>query len=474
MKEELYETVVVPGQGIKLTVSEGGEGKVGDDLVVLVGSQDLLRGHGVSILSEHLGIADSLRVGGKVAVFMAVGGVLHFIIGVSDMVRPDAAAAIATLKSWGVRCYMVTGDERATALAIGKTVGISSNMIFAGARPDEKEQFIKKLQSVGKKVAFIGDGTNDSPALARADVGFVMAGGTDIAIEAGDIVLCRNNLASMVTAIHLADKTMRRIKINYFWALGYNAVLIPISAGVFFPRYHFALMPMLAGGAMALSSVCIVLSSLLLLLYTPPTLLGTISSAVTPLTISGINTADMLCTCPTSVAPVLVVNEDRLNGMPRKIINSIRRKIRPYYSLICAITASGSKEDYSLINEAVESDLESCVLVADEGDLSDVERFLRSVDPTKLTAYDDEHDDQEDVNSKTYANGIIDADGSTATGTRLTSKGGKSPVRKRNLVKTADAGCSCAKSNCRCDSSCRCGARAQTNLSTQKIRSQKN
>ena len=478
-----HHTLVVPGQGIKLTVSpKDEEGKAEDDLTVLVGSQDLLRSHGVSISPVHLAIAGGLRVGGKVAVFMAVGGSLWTIIGVSDMVRPDAAAVIATLKSWGIRCYMVTGDERATALAIGQAVGISSNLIFAGARPDEKERFISKLQSVGKKVAFIGDGTNDSPALARADVGFAMAGGTDIAIEAGDIVLCRNDLSSMVTAIHLADKTMRRIKINYFWALGYNSFLVPISAGVLFPYYHFALVPMLAGGAMALSSVCIVLSSLLLLLYQPPKLRGspisTVSSKISNSTgvvdesmSSTTSDIDMLCKCPASMAPVLLKDDDSLRAIPGRILNSIRMKVRPYYSLICAVTSMGSKDDYSFINSSVhdddgemheEIDLESCILVADEGDLTDVERFLRSVDPTKLNLQDDE----EGI--------IVRGESGSSKGVKqrnisafsISSNDAASPsvLRKRTSVKSgtvsglgADGGCTCNKSNCRCGADCRCG-----------------
>jgi Cu+-exporting ATPase len=270
--ENSYQTTVVPGQGIKLAVTIDQEHD--DNFDVLVGSQGLLHSHGVNITSQHADIAAGLRGGGKVAIFMSIGSSLRVIIGVSDPVRPDAAAVVAKLREKGIRCYMVTGDERATAVAIGKVVGISVSDIFAGAKPDDKEKFLKKLQSRGKIVAFIGDGTNDSPALARADVGFALAGGTDIAIEAGDIVLCRNDLSSMITAIDLASKTMRRIKINYFWALFYNSVLVPISAGVLFPSYHFALVPMYAGMAMALSSVCIVLSSLFLLLYTPPVLLG--------------------------------------------------------------------------------------------------------------------------------------------------------------------------------------------------------
>lgn len=479
LADGLHHTLVVPGQGIKLTISpRDDEAKAEDDLIVLVGSQDLLRSHGVSITPAHLMLAGGLRVGGKVAVFVAVRGSLWAIIGVNDMVRPDAGAVIATLKFWGIRCYMVTGDERATALAIGQAVGISSSMIFAGARPEEKEKFISKLQSVGKKVAFIGDGTNDSPALARADVGFAMAGGTDIAIEAGDIVLCRNDLSSMVTAIHLSDKTMRRIKINYFWALGYNAVLMPISAGVLFPSYHFALVPMLAGGAMALSSVCIVLSSLLLLLYQPPKLRGSPSSSSSSIIdnssatgvinpVNGtISDVDLLCKCPASLAPVFSADDDSFVGIPRRILNSIRVKTQPYYSLISAIGSMGSKDDYSFINSSVHDggshevvDLESCILVANEGDLSDVERFLKSSDPTKLHI-----EEEEDYTVGKVDGGKGDVKNRKMTSFSVSSAVPSSPslLRKRTSTRleiVTKERCNCNKSNCRCGAECQCGVR---------------
>jgi P-type Cu+ transporter len=462
-----YQIHVVPGQGIKLTVSpafvaqdETDESNPHDDdsesvqdLQVLVGSQELLSSHGIMLTTKQLDIASGLRVGGKIAVFMAMDDRLHVIIGVSDMVRPDAAAVIATLKGWGMRCYMVTGDQRATGVAIGQAVGIASNMVFAGAKPDEKEKFIEKLQKAGKKVAFIGDGTNDSPALARADVSFAMAGGTDIAIEAGDIVLCRSDLSSMATAMHLARQTMRRIKINYFWALIYNFTLIPISAGVFYPSYHFALLPMFAGGAMALSSVCIVLSSLLLMLYRPPVILGLSPEAVSLKS----NTDMSLCDCPASLAPILLTSESFLFRYSRKVLNSLRRNFSPYYSLLSLVSSADADEDAFSFTDpgtlGIDTDLENCPAVASNANMTDVEKFLASTAP--VDSYEEEEAEEDSGVFRKGKMGVFSI--STSTSTSISS------LRQRS-VKTGNTelsseGCNCKKSNCRCGPQCKCGSK---------------
>jgi P-type Cu+ transporter len=462
---------VVPGQGIKLTVSpafvaqdEADESNPHDDdsesvqdLQVLVGSQELLSTHGIILTTKQLDTAAGLRVGGKVAVFMAMDDRLRVIIGVSDMVRPDAAAVIATLKGWGMRCYMVTGDQRATGVAIGQAVGIASNMVFAGAKPEEKEKFIEKLQLAGKKVAFIGDGTNDSPALARANVSFAMAGGTDIAIEAGDIVLCRNDLSSMVTAMHLAHQTMRRIKINYFWALVYNFTLIPISAGVFYPSYHFALLPMFAGGAMALSSVCIVLSSLLLMLYRPPVLHGFSREAVS----SKSNTDTSLCDCPASLAPILLISEGFLSRYSRKILNSLRRRFSPYYSLLSLISSADADEDAFSFTDpgtvGINGDLESCPAVASDAYLSDVEKFLASTVP--VDSYQEEEDEEDSGVFHKGKMGVFSISTSKSASTSLTSPSLRQRSVNTGSTETASEGCNCKKSNCRCGPQCKCGSK---------------
>ena len=451
--QDRYQITVVPGQGIKLTIDnhtsccdhspDKCDGHASD--MVLVGSQDLLDTYRVVIPAEHLATAAGFRVGGKVALFMAVGGLLRVVIGVSDMVRPDAAAVIATLKSQGVQCYMVTGDQRATALAIAQTVGIPSSMVFAGAKPEEKEKFISKLQEAGKKVAFIGDGTNDSPALARANVGFAMAGGTDIAIEAGDIVLCRNDLTSMVTAMHLARTTMQRIRMNYFWALLYNTVLIPVSAGVLYPSNHFALMPMLAAAAMALSSVSIILSSLCLLIYSPPRLRKVKVSSVTPGKESDVipePTGDSTvvrfdpCDCPASMAPILQDQEGLWHRagifceilyhavVPRPMSNTY---IAP--NAVMPFVGQETKES---------DDIETCENTSQKEKLTDVEKFLRYSVSTNSSGCN-AHGKLLREPSFSYENP------SAHTSTSSLRRRGMTGLQQRSGV-----GCGCCKFNCRC------------------------
>jgi Cu+-exporting ATPase len=267
---------VVPGQGVHMHSNVDNSGDFSEPhLSVLVGSPKLLEGHGIPVPNVITQIANGYRVGGKVALFLSVNGVLRAVMGVSDAVRPEALHVIASLKKRGIRCFMVTGDEPTTARAIGASVGIPSACILASAKPEDKEQFIAALQtSSSSRIAFVGDGTNDSPALARANVGFTMASGSDIALEAGDMVLCRNDLRDLLTALKLSRQTLRKIRVNYVWAFAYNLLLIPLASGVLYPALHFALSPMFAGAAMALSSVSVVVSSLLLFLFTPSTVGG--------------------------------------------------------------------------------------------------------------------------------------------------------------------------------------------------------
>ena len=157
---------------------------------------------------------------------------------------------------------MITGDNKRTAEAIGKEVGV--NRVLADVLPDEKESQIRKLQQENKIVAMVGDGINDAPALAAADVGIAIGTGTDVAIETADIILINKNLQSVVLAIKLSKATMRTIKMNLFWAFGYNIILIPVAMGVLYPLFHVMLSPIFASAAMALSSVSVVSNSLLL------------------------------------------------------------------------------------------------------------------------------------------------------------------------------------------------------------------
>ena len=261
----------VAGKGMRLRAAKGpdGQGQLQSQSFgeVLVGSSSWLREEGCELPAGAERSAEGMRRGGKVVIFVAWRGSVVLLLGLSDRVRKDAARTVAALERMGVAVYMVTGDNAVTAAAIGSTVGISQSRILAGAKPEDKESFIAALQRRGLAVGFVGDGTNDSPALARANVGFALGGGTDLAIDAGDVIVYNNELPCIVTAIELSQATMQRIVINYFWALVYNCLLVPVAAGVLYPSLGFALQPMYAGAAMAASSVSVVLSSLCLLLF---------------------------------------------------------------------------------------------------------------------------------------------------------------------------------------------------------------
>ncbi|KAK6137612.1 hypothetical protein DH2020_028638 [Rehmannia glutinosa] len=210
----------------------------------------------------------------QTGILVSIDRELHGIIAVSDPLKPGAREVISILKSMKVSSIIVTGDNQGTANAIAKEVGINS--VVAEAKPEHKAEKVKELQAAGNVVAMVGDGINDSPALVAADVGMAIGAGTDIAIEAANIVLMKSNLEDVITAIDLSRKTFFRIRLNYFWALGYNALGIPLAAGALFPWTGFRLPPWVAGGAMAASSVSVVCSSLLLKYYKRPKVLETL------------------------------------------------------------------------------------------------------------------------------------------------------------------------------------------------------
>lgn len=273
--QDLYFENVV-GKGVR-TVLHDSSGAVLHSLIV--GSADLLIESDVVIPKSVEQMAYILRTNAKIVVFIALDGKLVTLLGMGDMMKPEARRIIEHLQTQGIECHMVTGDNVVTAWAIGAMLQIPRENIKAGASPSDKEKYVADLQSrlsrslnTRNKVAFVGDGTNDTPALTRAEVGIVMSSGTDLALESGDVVLCRNNLESLVTAMDLSEHTMRRIYMNYFWALIYNSILIPVAAGVLLVPFSFKLNPMVAGGAMAVSSVSVVLSSLFLNFYSPPSL----------------------------------------------------------------------------------------------------------------------------------------------------------------------------------------------------------
>ncbi|PIN19972.1 Cation transport ATPase [Handroanthus impetiginosus] len=242
---------------------------------VLVGNKSLMVNHNISISLDAEEVLAETESMAQTGILVSIGRELVGIIAISDPLKPGAREVVSFLKSMKVESIVVTGDNWGTANAIAKEVGIDT--VIAEAKPEHKAEKVKELQAAGNVVAMVGDGINDSPALVAADVGMAIGAGTDIAIEAADIVLMKSNLEDVIAAIHLSRKTFFRIRLNYFWALGYNVLGIPIAAGALFPSTGFRLPPWIAGAAMAASSVSVVCSSLLLKNYKRPKVLDTLA-----------------------------------------------------------------------------------------------------------------------------------------------------------------------------------------------------
>jgi Cu+-exporting ATPase len=189
-----------------------------------------------------------------------IDGVLSGIIGVADVLKPDSAGAVRELQALGLEVFMITGDNRRTAEAIARQVGVQN--VLAEVLPAHKAQAVRDLQAQGKVVAMVGDGINDAPALAQADIGIAIGTGADVAMETSDLTLIRGDLTPIGTAIRLSRATMRVIKQNLGWAFGYNIALIPVAAGVLYPAFGILLDPVYAAVAMALSSVSVLSNSL--------------------------------------------------------------------------------------------------------------------------------------------------------------------------------------------------------------------
>jgi copper ion binding protein len=244
---------------------QGVEGSLGGK-TYFAGNQKMMAGQGVSTVDfEHQ--AERLSQEGKTPLFVADEEAVLGIVAVADVVKPDSKAAIQKLQSFGLQVHMLTGDHVKTAEAIQKTVGVKHMM--AEVMPQEKEGKIAALQSLGLKVAMVGDGINDAPALARAEVGIAIGAGSDIAIESADVVLTRSRLSDVVTLMMLSKSVIRNIRQNLFWAFFYNILGIPLAAGVFYMLLGWKLNPMFAAAAMSFSSVSVVLNALRLRRFKP-------------------------------------------------------------------------------------------------------------------------------------------------------------------------------------------------------------
>lgn len=248
-----------PGRGV--TAREGQN-------VIAAGNVRFMGELGAAVPTD---LAEQFATEGKTPLFFAKNGELAGTIAVADEVKETSAEAIAALRKLGVDVRMLTGDNRVTAEAIARRVGLNSKQVIADVLPADKERHVRELQDAGDKVAMVGDGINDSPALARADVGLAIGTGADIAKEGADVVLMRSDLMDVARAIELSRATIRNIKQDLFWALFYNGIGIPLAAGVFFPLTGWQLSPMFGAAAMSLSSVCVVTNALRLRTFKPKT-----------------------------------------------------------------------------------------------------------------------------------------------------------------------------------------------------------
>lgn len=247
----------VPGQGIKGSI---------EGLICLAGNQKLLNAEGVHDQALEQ-LQDQMADQGKTPMFFAANGKLIGMVAVADVVKPSSKQAIADLQAMGIEVVMLTGDHKKTAESIRRQVG--GDRVVAEVLPQDKEQEVRRLQESNKKVAMVGDGINDAPALARADVGIAIGAGADVAMESADIVLMRSDLLDVAGAIELSKATIRNIKENLFWAFFYNIIGIPIAAGCLYTAFHLKMNPMLAALAMSFSSVFVVSNALRLRFFKP-------------------------------------------------------------------------------------------------------------------------------------------------------------------------------------------------------------
>jgi Cu+-exporting ATPase len=252
---EIESFTAIPGKGIEARYN---------NTAVLVGNRKLFADKEININSVEERIAQ-LEAEGKTVVLVGLEGRIIGLIAIADTAKDYAIETVAWLKQQGKQVIMLTGDNRRAAESIARSLGIER--VLAEVLPEDKANEIKRLQDEGKMVAMVGDGVNDAPALVQADVGIAIGSGTDIAIESGGIVLVKDDLRDVVRTLELSCYTMRKIKQNLFWAFFYNTVGIPIAAGILYPFFGFLLNPIIAGAAMAFSSVSVVSNSLLMRRY---------------------------------------------------------------------------------------------------------------------------------------------------------------------------------------------------------------
>jgi P-type Cu+ transporter len=247
-----------PVESFQSVTGQGVTG-ISDGRRVVLGNVRMLTAEGVdaAALMER---AESLRAEGQTIMFLAVEGRLAGLVGVADPIKPSTREAIRQLQAQGLHVVMVTGDSRTTADAVARKLGLDD--VIAEVQPAEKVAVVQRLQAEGRVVAMAGDGVNDAPALAQADVGIAMGTGTDVAMESADITLVKGDLRGIVRARRLSRATMRNIRQNLVWAFLYNALGVPIAAGVLYPWFGLLLSPMIASAAMSLSSVSVIANAL--------------------------------------------------------------------------------------------------------------------------------------------------------------------------------------------------------------------
>lgn len=259
---EVEDFIAQVGQGIKCTFN--GQS-------IFIGNRRGLELNKISISKGTFEAMEYLESSGQTAVVVAINNSTEAVIGLMDKARDESSLVVSVLRQMGIKVYMLTGDNNKTAAVVASDIGIDRSCVISDVLPDGKVNCIKDLQEKGEIVIMLGDGVNDSPAMAQADVGIGIGSGTTVAIETGDIVLVDSNLEDVILAIDLSRKVFNRIKLNFCWALGYNTLAIPIAAGILYPVMHMALPPFMAAIAMILSSLSVLASSLHLNFYKPPT-----------------------------------------------------------------------------------------------------------------------------------------------------------------------------------------------------------